>query len=53
MHYNFFFKNVSIKIQFNYEFKYNAQTIYNKHFYLCKQKVRSENDDPQQSNIVI
>jgi hypothetical protein len=25
-------KNVYIKRQFNYEFKYNAQTIYNQHF---------------------
>ncbi len=28
----------SIKMQFNYEFKYNAQAIYNKHFSLSKQK---------------
>jgi hypothetical protein len=34
-------KNVSIKGQFNYESKYNAQTIYNKHFSLFKQKVKS------------
>jgi hypothetical protein len=34
-------ENVSIKIQINYEFKYNAQAIYNKHFSLSKQKVKS------------
>jgi len=34
-------KNVFIKGQFNYEFKYNAQIIYNKHFSLFKQKVKS------------
>jgi hypothetical protein len=34
-------ENVYIKIQFNYEFKYNAQAIYNKHFFLYKQKVIS------------
>jgi hypothetical protein len=28
--------NVSIKRQFNYESKYNAQAIYNKHFSLSK-----------------
>jgi hypothetical protein len=33
--------NISIKRQFNYEFKYNAQAIYNKHFSLFKQKVKS------------
>ncbi len=30
-----------IKRQFNYESKYNAQVIYNKHFSLSKQKVKS------------
>jgi hypothetical protein len=34
-------ENVSIKRQFNYEFKYNAQSISNKHYSLSKQKVRS------------
>jgi len=29
-------KNVYIKRQFNYEFKYNAQAIYNQHFSLFK-----------------
>ncbi len=32
---------VSIKRQFNYELKYNAQVIYNKHFSLFKKKVKS------------
>jgi hypothetical protein len=36
-----FFLNVSIKRQFKYESKYNAQTIYNKKNSLSKQKVRS------------
>jgi len=34
-------KNVYIKRQFNYESKYNARAIYNKHLSLFKQKVRS------------
>jgi hypothetical protein len=34
-------ENVSIKRQFNYEFKYNVRAIYNKHFSLSKQMVRS------------
>jgi hypothetical protein len=34
-------ENVFIKRQFNYESKHNAQTIYNKHFSLFKQNVRS------------
>jgi len=29
----FFFINVFIKRKFNYEYKYNAQIIYNKHFF--------------------
>jgi hypothetical protein len=34
-------ENVYIKRQFNYESKYNAQSIYIKHYSLSKQKVRS------------
>jgi hypothetical protein len=34
-------KSISIKRRFNYEFKYNAQAIYNKQFSLSKQKVPS------------
>jgi len=34
-------KNVFIKGQCNYESKYNAQIIYNKHFSLSKQMVKS------------
>jgi hypothetical protein len=34
-------KNVYIKRQFKFESKYNAQAIYNKHFSLFKQKVKS------------
>jgi len=32
---------ISIKREFNYESKYNARVIYNKHFSLYKQKVKS------------
>jgi len=38
---NFFLEIVYIKKQFNYESKHNAQAIYNKHFFLSKQKVGS------------
>jgi hypothetical protein len=34
-------ENVSIKIQFYYESKYNAQAIHNIHFYMSKQKIIS------------
>jgi len=34
-------KEVSTKRHLNYESKYNAQVIYNKHLSLFKQKVRS------------
>jgi hypothetical protein len=34
-------ENVYIKIQFNYEYKYNAQVVYNKKNFLFKQKVKS------------
>jgi hypothetical protein len=34
-------ENIFIKRQFNNEFKYNAQVIYNKHFSLSKKKVKS------------
>ncbi len=33
--------NKSIKRKYNYEFKYNAQAIYNKKKFLSKQKVGS------------
>jgi len=41
-------ENVSIKRQFNYEYKYNSQDIYNKIFFFYLNK-RSDhkNDDPQ------
>jgi hypothetical protein len=34
-------EKISIKKKFNYESKYNAQFIYDKHFFLSKQKARS------------
>jgi hypothetical protein len=34
-------ENVSVKRQFNYEFKYDAQAIYNKYFFIFKKKVKS------------
>jgi hypothetical protein len=34
-------EKVSIKRHLNYESKYNVRAIYNKHFSLSKQKVRS------------
>ncbi len=46
-------ENVCIKRQFNYEYKHNAQAIYNKHFFYLNKRSNHKNDDPQQLNIII
>jgi hypothetical protein len=40
-------ENVYIKRQFNYEFKYNARVIYNKHCFYLNKRSDHKNDDPQ------